>query len=208
VSTLSSGAEIQERACIAGWIFRCADLRTDFHHGLIEFAASTRWDDRVRIIPEGSLAGRRLERFFAMQQSRVQALRIGFDNSKSFIEGEAQDCMRCVSTDAWEFQNVCKSLREAAVMDFLDSFCCSMQLTRSAIISESCPEPQHVFFDGRCERSRIWEPVYKSLVVGDHRRHLSLLEHDFADPDEVGIASISPGQAAMIFPIPGERGSS
>ena len=42
----------------------------------------------------------------------------------------------------------------------------------------------------------------KPIEVVNHRRNLSLLQHDFADPDEVGIATVAPGQVAGMNSIP------
>jgi hypothetical protein len=46
----------------------------------------------------------------------------------------------------------------------------------------------------------------EARVVGDHRRHLRLLQHDFGQPDAVGIARVLPGQVvAAVARVPGDQ---
>jgi len=43
------------------------------------------------------------------------------------------------------------------------------------------------------------EGLQKSLVIGDNRCHLGLLEHDLRNPDGIGIAGFSPGEISAVL---------
>jgi hypothetical protein len=47
--------------------------------------------------------------------------------------------------------------------------------------------------------------LQESLVIGDNRRHLGLLEHDLRNPDGIGITGFSPGEISAIFLKPSEQ---
>ena len=85
----------------------------------------------------------------------------------------------------------------------------AMQVARSRVVAE----PRPVFEDGldrrRGQRPDIGKALEKTLVVGNHRRHLRLLQRDLGQPDAVGIAGVLPGQvmaAALTLPADQARG--
>jgi hypothetical protein len=43
------------------------------------------------------------------------------------------------------------------------------------------------------------EGLQKSLVIGDNRRYLGLLEHDLGNPDGIGIMGFSPGEISAVL---------
>jgi hypothetical protein len=47
--------------------------------------------------------------------------------------------------------------------------------------------------------------LQKSLVIGDNRCHLGLLEHDLRNPDGIRITGFSPGEISAFFLKPSEQ---
>ena len=68
-----------------------------------------------------------------------------------------------------------------------------VQVSGSLIISKSTPKSQHLI-EGRFGQSaKSWKFGQKGwVVVAAHPLHLSLLEHDLADIDTVGITALAP----------------
>ena len=82
----------------------------------------------------------------------------------------------------------------------------TMQIACARVVTKPCPEMQH-FIDRRIgKRAHIRKALHKTLVVGDHGRHLRLLQHDLADPDAVGGAVALPRQIVTTGPrVPGDQ---
>src|SRR5579871_814708 len=80
-----------------------------------------------------------------------------------------------------------------------------MQIPRPAIIAQSFPEPQDLAFLGRGQVRHGGKRLQKSLEVRNDRRHLRLLEHDFADPDRVRIPTATPRKVSAATVEPGKE---
>ena len=74
-----------------------------------------------------------------------------------------------------------------------------MELPCAAVVAQAGPELVDLVEGCCCEGLDIGETGQEAFVVGDDGGDLGLLEHAFADPDSVGIASISPRQIASVF---------
>ena len=73
----------------------------------------------------------------------------------------------------------------------------AVQVSRTAVIAETGPVPQHAFDAGPRQRTHVRKARKKSLVIGNHRRHARLLQHDLRDPDFVGIPVAPPREIAL-----------
>lgn len=76
----------------------------------------------------------------------------------------------------------------------------TMQIAASGVVPEAAPVREHLFLAGGRECSNSWKRGYETLVIGDYSDNLRLLQHDFGQPDMVGIR-ILPRQivAAMVL---------
>ena len=82
----------------------------------------------------------------------------------------------------------------------------ALQVARARVIAQAAPQPQHLVLRRAGERGDIGEALEKALVIGNHRGDLGLLQHDFRDPDAIGVARALPGQVvAAVAPMPGEQ---
>ena len=78
-----------------------------------------------------------------------------------------------------------------------------LEVTRAGIVTKAFPKFQDVLFVRRGEggdRRKVFHPTFP---VRDHSLDLRLLEHDFRNPDRVGIAGAPPRKIAGIFREPG-----
>ena len=55
----------------------------------------------------------------------------------------------------------------------------ALQIARAAVVAEARPQAQHFFLWSRSKGNNAGKTGEKFFVVGDHRRHARLLQHDF-----------------------------
>ena len=67
-------------------------------------------------------------------------------------------------------------------MLFDDLLRSGVHLPRSSVVPQPFPHPEHVLFRRLGQGSDGWKAIQKPLVIGNHRGHLSLLEHNLTDP--------------------------
>src|ERR1019366_7709484 len=96
-------------------------------------------------------------------------------------------------------------LREAAAVLFSDLLRGPMQPARSPIVAQTAPGCQHGIFRSRGEGSDIRKTFEENPVVVKHGGHARLLQHDFTEPDAVGIASFAPRKVAAMLVVPAEK---
>ena len=70
-------------------------------------------------------------------------------------------------------------------MFFDHDLSCRVQLTSSSVVTQSLPEFQHFGLFGRRQLFNRRKPLHEAVVVIDDRCNLSLLQHDFANPDSI-----------------------
>ncbi len=80
-----------------------------------------------------------------------------------------------------------------------------VKIASAAVITEPGPEAQHVGLRCASQGTDIWKFFEKAFVVGKNGGDACLLQHDFGDPDAVGIAARAPRQVAFVAAIPGEE---
>ena len=81
-----------------------------------------------------------------------------------------------------------------------------MQVARTGVITQPCPQFEHGIERRRGQRIDGRKALEKTLVVGNDRRHLRLLQHDFRQPDAVSIARPLPGQiVAPLLALPDDQ---
>jgi hypothetical protein len=80
-----------------------------------------------------------------------------------------------------------------------------MQVAGPGVVAESLPELQDLRFTGGREGRKIGKGGHPAHEVGQHRRHLGLLEHELAHDGPVGGRRLAPRQAPAIRPVPGQQ---
>ena len=86
--------------------------------------------------------------------------------------------------------------------DFLSGF---LEIARARVIAKASPEAKHFLrwsfgegFDGR-------KTFQKALVVRNGSGDARLLQHDFREPNAVGIFVAAPGEITLELREPGEK---
>ena len=103
-------------------------------------------------------------------------------------------CSSDLAADAGERGQFGGAAGEVAAMRADNLLRAAVQVARPGVVAEPGPVFDDAF-DGRRRQGRdIGETGEKTLVVGDDRRHLGLLQHDLGQPDPVGVATALPGQ--------------
>src|SRR5580658_6753010 len=78
-------------------------------------------------------------------------------------------------------------------------------MAHPAIIAQALPQ----FEDALRSRPRKvlnrWPRLHPALVIGNDRFDLSLLEHDFGNPDGVGVTRPPPGQVPRVLVKPADQ---
>jgi hypothetical protein len=138
-------------------------------------------------------------------QSLQHTLNIAIDNGHGLGKGNAGDGSGRVTSNAGESLEGFGSLREAAAVLLHKFFCALIQHPGSAIIAETAPGSQYGVFRSCGERLNIRETLKEDSVVVNDGGYARLLQHDFAEPDAIGIASLAPGKFAAMPVVPAEQ---
>ena len=83
-----------------------------------------------------------------------------------------------------------------------------VQVARPAVIAKAGPLAEHLILIRRRQCRQVGKAGQKTLVIGDDGFHLGLLQHDFGQPDRIGIAlrAALPGQIVAAMPLlPGDQ---
>ncbi|MNC94744.1 hypothetical protein D3C83_116770 [compost metagenome] len=64
-----------------------------------------------------------------------------------------------------------------------------MQIAGPRVISQSAPQGQDLVFVRGSQAGNAGKAVDEPQEIGNHRRDLRLLQHDFRQPDAIGIGA-------------------
>ena len=131
---------------------------------------------------------------------------VAVENGLRFVEGDAGNGAGGVTPDAGKGEDVVIVARKFAVMagdNFPRGF---LQVADAGVIAEAFPEFVDFFGASLGEGWDRGQFAHPALPIGDDGLDLGLLEHDFRDPDGVGIAGAAPGQIAGVERKPVEQG--
>jgi excinuclease ABC subunit A len=77
-----------------------------------------------------------------------------------------------------------------------------LQISSPRVIAETSPGGEQIGLGCSGKRSDVRKALEKAFVIGNDGGHSRLLEHDFRDPDSIGVPGIAPGQFAAVFFVP------
>ncbi len=120
------------------------------------------------------------------------------ENRARLVEGDAGDCPGGVSANAGKREDVVKVFREPALVLRDDLLRGSLKIADPRVIAE--PFPKFVELAGRRlgggpNRRQLAHPAFP---IRDDGFDLRLLEHDFGNPDGVGVMRAAPGEIAGV----------
>ena len=82
-----------------------------------------------------------------------------------------------------------------------------MEVSGAGIVAEAFPKLEHAVERGVGEVAYGREGGEEAFEVGDDGFDARLLEHDFGEPDAIGVARAAPREVAGGGAIPGEEGA-
>jgi hypothetical protein len=121
------------------------------------------------------------------------ALHVAIQDRLATAEGKGGNGGGSRRPDARQPEKAVNALREGAAFHY-DARRVA-QVPPARVIAQAAPEPQHLVLGSSRERCHVREARKETLVIGDHRGNLGLLQHDFREPDAVRIACVLPWQA-------------
>ena len=83
-----------------------------------------------------------------------------------------------------------------------------MQHASAPVIAQAAPRSQHRGFSSRCKVLDGRKAEQEFAIVLGYCSHTSLLQHDFREPDAIGIAIFSPRQVTPAALVPVEKPAS
>jgi hypothetical protein len=78
-------------------------------------------------------------------------------------------------------------------------------MSRSGIVAKVLPEFQDLIRPRFGKGPHRWKFREKAEIIGDDGLHLSLLEHDLGDPDEIRVMGVPPRKIPGMNGIPSEQ---
>jgi hypothetical protein len=116
------------------------------------------------------------------------------------------DGVRRGAADAGQLRDRFGAARKPAAVLAHHGLRAGVQVARAGVVAEPAPQRHDLGHRRRGEFGKRAEACQEARVVGDHRRHLRLLQHDFREPDAVGIAGVLPGQVvAAVALVPADQ---
>src|SRR5262249_16125881 len=126
------------------------------------------------------------------------------DYSMRQSERDARDCGRCVVADAGQGA-------DAGVVGGESPGCdCVLrgapQIAGARVVAQAAPQREDVVLGGGLQIGDRRESRLESLVVRNQRLGAGVLQHDFGDPDPIGVGGAAPGKIAVPAAVPrGQR---
>ncbi len=190
---------LPDRAHGTARLVRYAHGCAEFHHRLIEVPWPGIGEKRLRMLPD--LRRSQIDAGKSLQHT----LDIAIDNGYGPIKRDAGDGGSSVASDAGQGEQGFGILRKAPAVLYGDLLRALVQHARAPIVAEAAPGGQHVIRRSCGERLDIRKTVEEYPVVVEDGGHARLLQHDFAEPDAIGIASFAPGKVAAMLIVPAEK---
>lgn len=139
------------------------------------------------------------------EKTRENAGDVAVKRSERPVERDAENGRGGIVADARQREGAGERGRELRVVLGDDLPRGPMEIARAAVIAEPGPVFQNFGFARAGQLTDGGEAREEAFIIGQHSGDARLLEHDFGEPDAVGIAPSAPGKVAAIDAIPGEK---
>src|SRR5690606_4160983 len=81
-----------------------------------------------------------------------------------------------------------------------------MEVSRSTIITQSLPKPQHFIKGSGSQVLDAGKPIDKAIEIRQPLSYPGLLKNDFRKPNDIWVFGISPRQITFVYQIPAQKG--
>ena len=146
-----------------------------------------------------------IDGFANIKKPRQNASSIGLDDWNGSIEREADHRVRGVFPDPGESPHLLDSARKASVVSIHNDYCYAVEISRTGVIPETLPGAKDFVFGSARQSGEIGKSQEPLVIVGDHRRDLGLLEHEFGHKDSVRITGPAPREITAMATIPTQQ---
>ena len=182
-----------------------ADSGAEFHHGLIPRAGGARDEQMLGFGIEMTPASGPADVAANGAETGENASDVAVEDSERSAVGDAENGGSGVAADAGESERGFLRSRKFTGVEADDFFCCAMEIARAGVIAEAGPGFEDGRFGSASESADGGKSGEETLVVGEDGGDAGLLEHDFRNPDAVGVAGGAPGESALVGVEPGEK---
>src|SRR6185437_13423636 len=84
-----------------------------------------------------------------------------------------------------------------------------MEMARPRVIAQALPGMENILERRRGKRAEIGPARHETVKMASYGRHRRLLQHDFAEPDAIGVGTLArqraPGQVTAMAVVPVEQ---
>ena len=138
-------------------------------------------------------------------EAREDTSNVAVEDGKLLSEGDAENGSSSVSTDAGELEQ-CFSAGGKHTALFADNPLGGfLEIVRAGIVAETRPKTKDFFVWSFGERLQRGESLKEAFVIGHGSCDASLLEHDFRQPNAVGILGAAPRKVALELMKPAKK---
>ena len=120
-------------------------------------------------------------------------------------KSDAENGVGRVFSYPWKSQEGLPVLRKGASPSENDLLCRGMEVSGSGIVAQVLPEFQDLIRPRFRKGPYRWKSREKAEIIGDNRVHLSLLEHDLGNPDEIRLVGVPPREIPGMSGVPSEQ---
>jgi len=171
-----------------------ADGRAQIHHRLRKVTRAGIGRELVHDRPDRAHgSGQRLRNG---AQARGDPLHIGVDHHRPLAKGDGGDGSGGVGPDARQVAQRNFAVRKAPAQIARHGAGAGDEVARAGIIAKPGPCRHHRRLVRIGQRMDVRPVAGEGCEIGLHRRHGGLLQHDFAQPDAIGIGRRIAGQRA------------
>jgi len=129
---------------------------------------------------------------------------ITVENRRALAESENGDRRRRRAADARQAGEQRRIVWKASGMIGDQHLRAALQMAGTRVITEPGPQSEDLVERRRRQMRQVGKMRQKAEVIRLHAAHLCLLQHDFRQPDAVGVAGVLPRQvvtATMALPV-------
>ena len=138
-------------------------------------------------------------------EAREDARDVAVEHGERHVIGNAQHRGGGVSADAGQRERLFERSREIFRVA-RDDFCAArVQIPRAAVVAEAGPQFQDFCSRRACASDSTLGSLRGNDGSREHGGDARLLQHDFRDPDAIGIAAGAPGKIAAMRAEPAEQ---
>ena len=156
-------------------------------------------DQVLRELPEPGV-GRTVARIFAdAEEAGEHANDIAVEHRRGLVERNAANRAGGVTADAGQRHQFIELFRKPSPVLIDNGPRRLLKVSRAQIVAQTFPEFEDGIGSGAGQRAHVRKAAHPAPPVGDDGLDLRLLEHNFRNPNGVGITRSPPGQVARVL---------